>query len=132
MSFGFWAYLAGLVISLALGFSGLELVFSLIILAALGLIVGFMNLKGDSEHLFSLFVLTAVFWIAHYLSGSAFRTLGAGADSLSTIFLNLLLFSVFVTLVLAFKNLYDSAHASSGSFGKGAGTKQALRVRRVA
>ncbi|HIH51010.1 MAG TPA: hypothetical protein HA250_01475, partial [Nanoarchaeota archaeon] len=96
MAFGFWAYVAGLVISLALGFSGLEFIFSLIILAALGLIVGFLNFGGDSEHLFALFTLTIVFWIMHYLSG-IFSVAGAGSDLSSAIFSNLLLFSIAAT-----------------------------------
>jgi len=130
MAFGFWAYVAGLVISLALGFSGLEFIFSLIILAALGLIVGFLNFGGDSEHLFALFTLTIVFWIMHYLSG-IFSVAGAGSDLSSAIFSNLLLFSIAATTVLAFKNFYDSSHSPSAS-RISTGPRQNPKARRVA
>ncbi len=128
MAFGFFAYIIGLIISVVLGFFNLDLVISLIVLAALGLIVGFINLGKDAEHLLSLFSLTFFFWAAYYLSSNVLAGIGSVVSStVSFVFLNMLIFSLSALLVLSFKNLYSSSFPSYSSE-----QKQTARARRIA
>ena len=124
MAFGFWAYLISLIISIVLGLFNLDLTISIIILAALGVFVGFMNLSWDTEHLFSIFSLTFFFWIAHYLTSNVLGGIGSLLASVSFVFLNMLIFSLFVLLVLSFKNLYSSSFRNQ--------QKPAAKPRRIA
>ena len=131
MALGFFAYLIGLIISVVLGFFNFDPVISLILLAALGLIVGFLNLGKDAEHLFSLFSLTFFFWVAHYLFSNVLSVFGTSTSSaLAAIFLNALLFSLATLLVLSFKNLFSSSFpsASSASNTRARSTAKVTRV----
>ena len=116
MALGFFAYLVGLIVSVVLGFFNFDPLISLIVLVALGLIVGFLNLGKDAEHLLSLFSLTFFFWAAHYLTSNVSFDFGPSSISaLSLIFSNMLIFSLVTLLVLSFKNLYSSSFSPTSS-----------------
>ena len=95
---GRWAFIAGLVIAILLAFMGLGAQI-LVILAVLGLIVGFLNVSGSESH---EFLIASIALIA---SAGAVQSLPLVGGTVTTVMGNLVIFISPAMLVVAIKSL---------------------------
>jgi uncharacterized membrane protein len=99
---GKWAFIAGLAVA-ALAGLGFEQDWVAVVLAVLGLVVGFMNVTGAETQ---KFLLAAVGLI---LSAMAVQDLPIIGDIVTRILLNLVVFIAPALLVVALKSLLETA-----------------------
>jgi hypothetical protein len=103
---GVWAYIAGLVIAIVVGFIKLDPKIVVGVLALLGIIVGLLNISDEEVQLF--LVGSIAFVVAASAMGGIFNTFGFSA--LKTIADAIVVFTAPGALVVAFKALYAVAH----------------------
>ncbi len=101
-SIGKWAFIAGLAIAM-LGGLGLEASWFSVVLAVLGLVVGFLNVTHEETQ---GFILAA---IALMLSASAVQDLPMVGGHLTAVMINLVVFIAPAVLVVALKGLFETA-----------------------
>lgn len=99
---GRWAFLAGLVIAVLAGL-GFEQTWFAWVLAALGLVVGFLNVTGEETQGFLLAAIGLM------LSATAIRSLPYVGDILTRMVTNLVVFLAPAVLVVALKALFQTA-----------------------
>lgn len=99
---GRWAFLAGLIIAMLAGL-GFEQTWFAWVLAALGLVVGFLNVTGEETHGFLLAAIGLM------LSATAIRSLPYVGDILTRMVTNLVVFLAPAVLVVALKALFQTA-----------------------
>ncbi len=99
---GAWSFLVGVVLAVVFGYMGISPTVALV-LAAIGLIVGLLNIADEETEPFLMSGVVLI--IASALGGSAVASLGKVADVLS----GLLLIFVPATIIVAIKNVFSLA-----------------------